>query len=234
MAFLASTAAYGVMVFWLTVVLGVLFGMLGYFPESLLLLRLEETAVGAAAGAVVAWLVLARPTPSLVRGCAAGFLRALAPVVQLAARPLLGQPPDAALAGLTVTLEQRYLALRGAAVPRLPGTRLLSAERGRRLLLLLAACDEWARELVRTSLHLPQRGDPALSAVAAQATTRIAGSIAALADALDGKAAAGAPTHAEPLAAPAVPEAEDAAVHAAKLLLRIDAALLHLRQRIDP
>jgi len=232
LAFFASTAAYGVMVFWLTVVLGVLFGMLGYFPPSLLLLRLEETAVGAAAGIAVAWLVLARPTPNIVRSMAASFLRALAPVVQQAARPLLDQPLDETLPGITVALERRHQALQAAALPRLPGTRPLGAERTRRLLLLLAACDEWARELVRTTLHLRPRADPALSAIATQATARIAGNIAALSAALDGQRADGISVQAEPAATAAVPEGEDDAIHAAKLLLRLDSALLHLRSRI--
>ena len=232
MAFLASTAAYGVMVFWLTVILGVVFGMLGYFPPELLLLRLKETAVGAAAGVIVAWIVLARPTPGLVRGAAASFLRALAPVVREAARPLLDQPSDGSLAGLTLALEQRHQALRSAAAPQLPGVRVLGAEQTRRLLLLLSACDEWARELVRTSLHLPPRHDAVLFAITTQAELRIAASIAAVAPALEGHSAAAARTQGEPAAVPAVPEGDDPAIHAAKLLLRLDAALLHLRQRL--
>jgi uncharacterized membrane protein YccC len=232
LAIFASTAAYGVMVFWVTVVLGVLFGMLGAFPRSVLVLRLEETVVGGAAGIAVAWLVLARPTPNLVRSCAAAFLRALAPVVQQAARPLLDQPAEDTLPGMVVGLERRFQALQAAAQPRLPGVRLLGAERTRRLLLLLTACDEWARELVRTSLHLAPRHDAALAAIATQATRRIAGSIADLAAALEGHPAAAA-TMAEPAATAAVPEGEDAAIHATKLLLRLDGALLHLRQRVD-
>ena len=42
LAFQANVAAYGAMVFWITVILGLLFGMLGFFPPELLLLRLKE------------------------------------------------------------------------------------------------------------------------------------------------------------------------------------------------
>ncbi len=233
LAFLASTAAYGVMVFWITIILGLLFGMLGYFPPSLLLLRLEETAVGAAAGIVVAAMVLARPTPGLVRGCAAGFLRALAPLVGEAARPLLDQPTaNDALPALTLTLEQRHQALRLAGEPQVPGSRFVGAENTRRLLLLLDACDEWARELVRVSLHLPPRADPVLAAIAGQATTRIAASIAELTAALDGRPAAAPAGAAEPAAVGAIPGGDDPAIHATRLLVRLDSALLHLRQRL--
>ncbi len=234
LAILASAAAYGAMVFWITVILGLLFGMLGYFPPQLLLLRLQETAVGAAAGIVVAWLVLARPTPDLVRRCSAGFLRALGAVVAAAARPLLRQPPaDGGALALTLTLEQQYQALRIAGAPHLPGARFLGADRTRRLLLLLGACDDWARELARTSLHLPPQTDSALSAVAAQTTARIADSIAALTAALDGHSGtATPPLRPEPAPVAAIPEGDDPAIHAARLLLRIDAALVHLRQRL--
>ena len=54
LAFQANMAAYGTMVFWITVILGLVFGMLGFFAPELLLLRLEETIAGAACGAAVA------------------------------------------------------------------------------------------------------------------------------------------------------------------------------------
>src|SRR4029077_18507128 len=56
LAFQANVAAYGAMVFWLTVIIGLLFGMLGFFAPELLLLRLEETAVGFVCGVLVASL----------------------------------------------------------------------------------------------------------------------------------------------------------------------------------
>ena len=52
-AFQASGAAYGAMMFWLTIIIGLMFGLLGYFVPDLLLLRLEETAIGSICGIVV-------------------------------------------------------------------------------------------------------------------------------------------------------------------------------------
>jgi len=58
LAFQANGVAYGVMVFWITIILGLLFGMIGYFAPEFLLLRLKETAAGAICGVLVASFVL--------------------------------------------------------------------------------------------------------------------------------------------------------------------------------
>ena len=60
LAFQANGVAYGVMVFWITIILGLLFGMIGYFAPEFLLLRLKETAAGAICGVLVASFVLVR------------------------------------------------------------------------------------------------------------------------------------------------------------------------------
>ncbi len=67
LAFDSFAAAYGMMVFWITIALGMLFGMLGYFAPEVLLLRLQETAAGAVCGIGVACVVLARPTRDATR-----------------------------------------------------------------------------------------------------------------------------------------------------------------------
>ena len=229
LAFFASTAAYGVMAFWVTVILGLVFGLLGYFPPSLLLLRLKETLVGAGCGILVASIVLARPTPSLVRSSAGAFLAALGPVVREAARPLLGQPVGATLGSLTVALEQRYRVLREAAAPRLSGLR---TERIDRALLLLGACEEWALALVGTSLRLQPRADPTLSAIAEQAQVRIDASLSSLTACLGGLQPPTVGASEEPASPAPVPEGDDPAIQAIRLLLRLDSALLHARQRL--
>ena len=97
LAFQANVAAYGAMVFWITIILGLLFGMLGYFPPEQLLLRLKETAVGAVCGAAVASLVLVRPGRAAMQDATIAFLRALGPVVDGAAGALLHGTPEPAL-----------------------------------------------------------------------------------------------------------------------------------------
>jgi uncharacterized membrane protein YccC len=61
------TERFAAMTFFLTVMLALLFALLGRFSEQLLWLRLEETAVGAVAGMIVAAVLVPRPTHSHAR-----------------------------------------------------------------------------------------------------------------------------------------------------------------------
>ena len=109
LAFQANVAVYGTMVFWITVILGLMFGMLGFFAPELLVLRLKETAVGAACGGAVASLVLVRQERAPVEDAtfAPSFRRwdirwTVPPVRCSTAR----QPPD--LATRILAAEQRF------------------------------------------------------------------------------------------------------------------------------
>ena len=128
LAFDAFSAAYGMMVFWITIALGMLFGMLGYFAPEVLLLRLQETAVGAACGIGVACLVLARPTWDATLAAAEALLPAIGALVSRAGDALLAGVPDPAVLGLVLTAEQRFQDLRAAAHPALHGMAGLSNE----------------------------------------------------------------------------------------------------------
>jgi uncharacterized membrane protein YccC len=61
------TERFATMTFFLTIMLALLFALLRRFKEQLLWLRLEETAVGAIAGMLVALLLVPRATHSLAR-----------------------------------------------------------------------------------------------------------------------------------------------------------------------
>ncbi|KAA5824950.1 FUSC family protein [Saccharopolyspora hirsuta] len=69
--------SYAVMTFFITTLLGALYGMLGTFDASVLETRLWETAVGATAGVLAAVFVLPTRTRSLVRTNTESFLLAL-------------------------------------------------------------------------------------------------------------------------------------------------------------
>src|SRR5699024_5180036 len=58
MGFYLLRLSYALMIFWITIMVALVYTLLGYFSDELLLLRLEETAVGVAAGAVVAIVLL--------------------------------------------------------------------------------------------------------------------------------------------------------------------------------
>lgn len=190
--------------------------------------RHKET-LGAGCGILLGSIVLARPTPSLLRNSSAAFLAALGPVVREAARLLLSQPVGAALGSMTVTLEQRYQVLREAAALRLSGLR---TERLDRALLPIGACEEWALAPVGTSLRLPPRADPALSAIAEQAQARIETSRSNLTARLGGLPPPAVTASVEPASPAPVPDGDDPAINAIRLLLRLASALLHARQRL--
>jgi len=67
-AFYVQALSYAAMIFFITLMLGELYGILNRFSDTVLVVRLTETAVGAAAGILVAALVLpTRTRPTLVR-----------------------------------------------------------------------------------------------------------------------------------------------------------------------
>lgn len=65
--FYAFIQSYTWMAFWITVTVALLFSATGRFSDALMLLRLEETAIGAAAGIIVAAFVLPKSTESHAR-----------------------------------------------------------------------------------------------------------------------------------------------------------------------
>ncbi|MBN8872594.1 MAG: FUSC family protein [Rhodospirillales bacterium] len=235
LAFQANVASYTVMVFWITIIIGLLFGMLGFFAPVLLLLRLEEALVGAACGAAVACLVLARPEAAVTRQAAADALTALGASVDAAAAALLEGKQDPHLSALVLTSEQRVRELHAVAQTTWFG-RGVQPDPIRRMAVLLEACEQWARELGRLALEPPPRAeaesgadDPARAAIAAtrariavalpESITRIRTSARLLDPAADPVIALG-------------PVREDTRLQRdGRLMLRIEAALLHVATR---
>ncbi|MEJ1976745.1 MAG: FUSC family protein [Acetobacteraceae bacterium] len=76
------TTSYTLSMFCVTILLGLLYGLLGADLEPLLMLRLEETAVGAVAAVLVAAFVLPARTRDQVRRSGATVLSALAEAVR--------------------------------------------------------------------------------------------------------------------------------------------------------
>ena len=62
--FYAFTQSYTWMAFWITVTVALLFLATGRFTDALMVLRLEETAIGATAGIIVAAFVLPKSAAS--------------------------------------------------------------------------------------------------------------------------------------------------------------------------
>lgn len=85
LGFYLLRVAYGYMIFFITIMVGQLYSVLGEFSSGLLLLRLEETAVGAAIGIVVAVLFAPLSTSDTARHAADRFWSALCDLLQTTA-----------------------------------------------------------------------------------------------------------------------------------------------------
>jgi uncharacterized membrane protein YccC len=227
LAFQANLAAFGVMVFWITIILGLMFGLLGYFPPDLLLLRLKESAAGAACGAVVASMVLVRGEHTATRDATIAFLRALGLSVDSAARVLLDGQPAPQLTADILSTEQRFRDLDAIARSEQSTHPLTRNERLHRRLLLLEACEQWARELGHICLQRVALNDPALAHAARQTVARIDATLSSLIDSPGGPSPAASAT-AEPEPELGLAADDDPAHRAVRLLLRVDSALLRL------
>jgi uncharacterized membrane protein YccC len=151
-AFYFMKVTYSLMTFWISTMLALLYGLLGQFTYSLLLLRIEETAIGAVIGVAVAMLVLPVNTRTTIRNDARAFFTTLSEVIKASVAALFG---DAAAVSPTETARQLDRDLQQFATTAKPLTAGLAGLAGRRSmrhgLRMLTACDRYARVLARSS-----------------------------------------------------------------------------------
>ena len=138
--------SYTVGIFFVTVLLGLVYSLLGASLEPLLLLRLEETAIGASAAMLVAIFVLPVRTRDQVRTSGAAVLVALADAVGACRRALAGEggaPPVPAMRAV----DRQVADLRLALLPLTVGRLLLRRADVKRPVPALLECVHWARRL---------------------------------------------------------------------------------------
>ena len=227
LAFQANLAAYGVMIFWITIILGLVFGMLGYFAPEFLLLRLKETAAGAVCGLIVASFVLVRREYAATYDATIAFLRALGQSVDSAARVLLDHVPEPELSARVLVTEQRFRDLNAIARSEQSSHPLSRNEALHRRVLLLEACEQWARELGQLCLQRIELKDAVMMRSVRETVARIDASLTGLVNALANQPMA-VSTEREPAEDLAPFTQHDPREIAVRLLLRIDAALLLL------
>lgn len=149
--FYLSSVSSAFMIFFITTMLALLYGLLGEFSIGLLLTRLEETAVGAAIGVGVAYVVLPTPTRDVARAKMRAFLETLSETIA-SATGRLSSTVAAGNPGLVDAkrLRSDYQALRTSAKPVAHGIAGVSDQRGsRRSLRILAVCEYHGRLLLR-------------------------------------------------------------------------------------
>jgi len=219
--FYLLTVSYGAMTFFMTVAISLVYGLIGTFTPELLILRLEETLIGAAAGMFVSLCVLPRSTRSLARQAMDRFMQALDQFVE-SAIALDGGDNPARLLVRVRQLDRAHADIRAAIGP------LQSAW------TFGAGQAEWRRAIMRVNaivhaVHVLARrfGTTPPTPPERERLEAIRAQIAALAE--HGRSMTGRSRLAE-ISEALGPESEAASSESVEIALR---ALLHVLQQVD-
>ena len=171
-AFYFMTVTYSLMTFWITTMLALLYGLLGQFSFGVLLLRIEETAIGAVIGVAVAILVLPTNTRTAIRNDTRTFLTSLSALIEISTATMFGEEDTASPTEQARELDRNLQQFRVSVKPLLAGVAGLAARRSiRRELRLFSACDRYGRSLARNA---EQYRDPVGSEALSDAFTSAA------------------------------------------------------------
>ena len=144
---------------WITAVLAVLYGLIGQFSVQTLVLRIEETAVGAAMGMLAAYLVLPKRSQEAFGEALDDMVDAADAALAAAVERILGQEPARPPGILTQDLHKALSTLRERSKPLdnpLPWRRGRSSYQ--RTLRVLTAVDHYARSLAQLADHVREPG----------------------------------------------------------------------------
>ena len=142
--------SYTAGIFCVTVMLGLLYGMLGTSLESLLVLRLEETAIGAAAAMLVAAFVLPIRTGDQVLRSGQNVLESLIAAVQSIRHALAGRADAVPLEAMR-RVDRQMADLRLALAPLTAGRLLLRRGALEGAAPALLECVHWTRVLAAST-----------------------------------------------------------------------------------
>jgi uncharacterized membrane protein YccC len=163
--------------FWITAVLALVYGLIGQFSVAVLVLRIEETALGAAAAVLAAFLVLPKGTRAAFGDAVETLVDTMDDVLVAAVDRIVGRtpahdPPERAreMDEALQTLRQRARTLAG------PTPRRRARSSYQRGLRVLVVTDHYLRSLVRLAdtVHDPTWA-PDLDAAAAQVRANLDG-----------------------------------------------------------
>ncbi|MFG5722654.1 FUSC family protein [Streptomyces murinus] len=153
LGFYLVNVSYACMIFFVTIMVSQLYSVLHEFSAGLLLLRLEETALGAAIGIAVAYFILPTSTRDTVESARRAYFRALADLLDRAAPT---RPDGTGLDALARSLDHRLQQLTLVARPLTrPMTWGVNSRLVRHRLTLYAATTRQARALVRSGFPVP-------------------------------------------------------------------------------
>ncbi|MFB4419490.1 FUSC family protein [Streptomyces sp. QL37] len=190
--FFTAPLSYAVMSFFVTAMLGLLYTLLNSYSFDVLVLRIEETAIGAACGVIAAVLVLPVRTDRRTDELLGTVLERLGDVASAAVEQLSGGPASDLL-GKARSLDTALDELRDSTNPL---TYPITPLRGRRqtvryLVALLETCAYHARSLAATAELVPHSRTVAADPRLHRAGQRIAHNIEVLAAHVEDEGAQG-------------------------------------------
>ncbi|WP_433800825.1 FUSC family protein [Actinomycetospora sp. CA-084318] len=167
----------GMLAFWITAVLALVYGLIGQFSVQTLVLRIEETLVGVLASVVAAFLVLPKGTREAFGEAVEDFVDAADTVLEAGVATVLGRGAGGPAALESARdMDTALATLRARTKPLLVNTpKRRGRSSHRRALRVFTIVDHYARSLARTGAELgsdPTPGwaptlEPALAAVRA-------------------------------------------------------------------
>ncbi|MFF1720543.1 FUSC family protein [Streptomyces sviceus] len=180
--FYTAPLSYTLMSFFVTAALGLLYTLLHTYSLSVLVLRVEETALGAACGVIAAAFVLPVRTDRRTNELLVTVLERLDDVTEAAVDQLSGGSPEDLL-DQARDLDQALADLRAATKPLTHPITPLRARRdtARYVVALLETCAYHARSLAATAELLPTHPSIAADPRLRRAGRRIGDNIAAIA-----------------------------------------------------
>ncbi|GAC1308058.1 MAG: hypothetical protein NVSMB19_21110 [Vulcanimicrobiaceae bacterium] len=143
-------SAYFIMMFAITASLGLIYGLLGRPTDSLLVLRLVETMIGAFFSGLAATVLLPVRTTDAVADSAAAYLDGLDASIDASIGVLVGEPSDTTPEAAARALDALQIDLSARAKPLIVHSPFGASPLGRgEPVVALVACSYFARRLAR-------------------------------------------------------------------------------------
>lgn len=145
--------------FWITAVLALVYGLIGQFSVGVLVLRIEETAAGAAAAVLAAFLVLPKGTRAAFGEAVDDLVDTMDEVFAGTVDRLVGRRPAANVLERARDMDTALQTLRArTATLSGPNPRRRGRSSYQRGLRVLVVCDHYLRSLVRLSDSITEPG----------------------------------------------------------------------------
>lgn len=150
--------SYAVMIFFITMLLALLYVIMGLFSDQLLVLRLIETAIGAALGGIAATLLFPIRTRSVLYNVTREALSRLRDTIDACIARIAGDA-NADPLGAARNYDEAFQSVRTLLQPLIGATRLGNTDRLRTRLLVMSACGYYVRALASLAYESPTNCD---------------------------------------------------------------------------